>query len=179
MLWKLYRLISYNRKVIVASRCGKGAVDCTPDLNYRYRIYFMGIALLLNSLALYPIHQAVLSPLSENLLPADQLQWAHLTLILGNCILASTLQKNKAIEFLGQISVLSLLTILLLIPLMAANAWVGIPGEALITCLALITLVVFKEYLRRMDYANILPAHRWIAAANLAGMTGFLLYIFL
>src|SRR5687768_10026750 len=45
MLRKVYKLISYNRKVIVANRCGPGTIDCSPEFNDRYRILFMGIFL--------------------------------------------------------------------------------------------------------------------------------------
>src|SRR5690349_14596360 len=38
---KLYKLISYNRKVIVAKKCSAGAIDCAPDINYGYRFLFL------------------------------------------------------------------------------------------------------------------------------------------
>src|SRR5258705_8656470 len=41
ILKKVYKLISYNRKVIVAKKCGQGSIDCSPDNNYLYRFIFM------------------------------------------------------------------------------------------------------------------------------------------
>ena len=32
LLKKIYKFISYNRKVIVAKKCSTGAIDCSPDL---------------------------------------------------------------------------------------------------------------------------------------------------
>ena len=43
ILKKLYKLISFNRKVIVAKKCGPGRIDCSPDNNYLYRFIFMAV----------------------------------------------------------------------------------------------------------------------------------------
>src|SRR5687768_1351216 len=52
LLHKLYRFISYNRKVVVARKCSNGAIDCTPDFNYFYRILFMTVFLIFNTIML-------------------------------------------------------------------------------------------------------------------------------
>jgi hypothetical protein len=39
-LQRLYKLISYNRKVIVARKCGTGMFDCSPAFNVFYRNSF-------------------------------------------------------------------------------------------------------------------------------------------
>jgi len=46
LLYKLYRFISYNRRVIVASKQTSGNYDCTPDFSIRYRLVFMVACLI-------------------------------------------------------------------------------------------------------------------------------------
>ena len=176
---KLYKLVSYNRKIIVARRCGKGSIDCSPDMNYRYRVLFLLISLVFNTLLLFPLNTKVFSPVSDSVIAINKLQAAHFGLVAGNCLLALKLSQAKAMEYLGQVSMLALLTILLLIPLMIIQYWFLLPGWFSILYMAATAVVVFKEYLRRMEYAGILNSNKWIAAINLAGMFGFILFLFL
>src|SRR4051794_7231311 len=60
-LTRLYKLISYNRKVIVARKCGTGRFDCSPVFNVFYRVLFMMICLLFNSVMLWPLHISLFS----------------------------------------------------------------------------------------------------------------------
>jgi predicted DCC family thiol-disulfide oxidoreductase YuxK len=177
-LKKIYKLISYNRKVIVAKKCSTGGIDCSPDLNYRYRIVFMLTFLVFNSLMLFPLHTLLFSPAFGSLLSIKQLQIAHVGLVLVNCLLAFNFSKTKAIEYLGQVNMLALITILLLIPLLLVHYWFGHAEWFSLIYLAATAIIIFKEYLRRMEYAAVLANNKWIAAINLAGMLGFILFIF-
>lgn len=76
-LQKLYKFISYNRRVIVASKPAIGNFDCTPDFNVPYRIAFMFLFLVFNSLMLFPIHSFILQN-SLSKVSAGELQFAHL-----------------------------------------------------------------------------------------------------
>ena len=179
LLTKLYKLVSYNRKVIVAKKCGKGSIDCSPDMNYRYRMLFLLLTLIFNSVLLFPLNDAVFFSVAGSIVPANKLQAAHFTLVISNCLLALRLSKIKAMEYLGQISMLALLTILLLIPLVFIHYWFSLSYWFSVIYLAATAVFIFKEYLRRMEYTGILMVNKWIAAINLAGMSGFILFIFL
>ena len=178
LLKKIYKFISYNRKVIVAKKCHTGSIDCSPDLNYKYRIAFMAVSLLFNSLILFPLNAIVFSTTSVSLLSITKLQAAHFCLVLINCLLSLNFTKTTAIEYLGQVNMLALLTILLLIPLLVVNYFLHFVTWFNFVYLAASAVIVFREYLRRMEYAGVLANHKWIAAINLAGMTGFILFIF-
>jgi len=62
-LRKLYKFVSYNRKVIVARKCGNGAIDCAPDFNYLYRVLFMTVFLIFNTIMLTPFHNILFTRL--------------------------------------------------------------------------------------------------------------------
>ena len=53
VLKRIYKLFSFNRKVIVAKKCGPASIDCSPDQNYLYRFIFMAVCLVFNTLMLY------------------------------------------------------------------------------------------------------------------------------
>jgi predicted DCC family thiol-disulfide oxidoreductase YuxK len=102
ILNRLYKLISYNRRVIVAAKKTTGNFDCTPDFNYEYRLVFMLFFLVFNTVMLFPIHSHILnhSPIS---ISAGQLQYAHFALVILNLLLAFSLKLKPAFEYLGQV----------------------------------------------------------------------------
>jgi predicted DCC family thiol-disulfide oxidoreductase YuxK len=177
-LKKLYKLVSYNRKVIVAKTCAPCTVDCTPDLNYRYRLTFLLLSLLFISLMLIPVTKLVLAAIPSFELSTIQVLAAHFILLGINCMLALSFSKKKMVEYLGQVNMVALLGILLIMPLMFSLLIWSLPVWGIILYLALITIILFREYLRRMNYANILPSNTWVAGFNLAGMMGFILFLF-
>lgn len=176
-LQKLYKLISYNRKVIVAKKCGPGSIDCTPDMNYFYRFNFMAICLLFNTIMLIPLHKYVLTSLVYYHLSLAELQAAHFIFVFINCTLAFSLTKEKGFEYLGQVNMLALTTILLLIPLLLLNTFI-INEWINATCLVFTAAIIFKEYIRRMDFAGLLIKNRWLVSLNLLSLTGFVFYLF-
>jgi hypothetical protein len=178
LLRKIYKLISYNRKVIVARKCGPGTFDCSPMFSYRYRILFLAIFLLFNSLMLFPLHDMVFSGLSFYHLNSGQLQWGHIAFVSINCLMAAFLNKKTALEYLGQVNMLALVSILFLTALMLVALLIPIPQFVIIIYLGLLTLFIIKEYFRRMKYAGILARHKNFIRINIACLVIFLSYVF-
>src|SRR6185503_17536053 len=87
LLTKLYKLISYNRKVIAAKRCGHGDIDCSPGYNYLYRFIFMAVCVAFNTIMLYPVHYSIFSKLPYYHLSLPELQLAHFIFVGINCTL--------------------------------------------------------------------------------------------
>jgi predicted DCC family thiol-disulfide oxidoreductase YuxK len=177
-LLKLYKLISYNRKVIVATRCGKGKFDCAPEFNTFYRLVFMILFFAFNTIMLIPIQNYVLASVSFYHLSAAQLQYAHLALVGVNCMLALFLNQRMSIEYLGQVNMLALVTILLIVPLIFVNTIFNTGELFNVVYLGALFLFVVKEYFRRMHYAGILSSKQFIAAINLACIGAFVMYLF-
>ncbi len=177
ILKKCYRLLSYNRKLIIAKKCGVGAIDCAPDFNYFYRLLFMVLFLAFNTWMLFPIHTHLLTRLPYYHISMRELQGAHFGLVFVNCILALQFNKVKAFEYLGQVNLLALITILLMtIPLIFS--FLAIPVWVVSAYLIVTAIIVFKEYLRRMEYTSVLQSNRWIVSINLASFSGFILLLF-
>jgi len=177
-LEKFYKFISYNRKVIVAKKCGSGVFDCSPYFSFQYRILFMIVFLVFNSLMLIPLHQNLFSRLSFYHLNMAQLQFAHVSLVAVNVSISGLLHPKKAIEYLGQVNMLALISILLLLPLMFITRFPGVAEWFVIGWLSILTAFVVKEYFRRMKYANVFTNHKPIIVTNLFCLASFLLYVF-
>jgi predicted DCC family thiol-disulfide oxidoreductase YuxK len=177
LLKKIYKLVSYNRKVIVAKKCGPGNIDCSPDTNYLYRFVFMAACLLFNTIMLYPIQHNVFSKLPYYQLSFFELQAAHFAFVIINCMLAFSFSKEKGFEYLGQVNMLATSVILLLIPLTLIGHYFSFAPLITVWLIAA-AAVIFKEYARRMEYAGILSNYRWVVSMNLLSLTGFILFLF-
>jgi hypothetical protein len=126
---------------------------------------------------LYPLQNDLFSKLSFYHLDIYQFQAAHFALVSINCTLAFTFPKEKGFEYIGQVNMLALSGVLLLIPLMILQHFFY--SELFSTVWIIIaSLFIFKEYLRRMEYAGILSTNKWIVSMNLFCLTGFILFLF-
>ena len=177
VLRKIYKLVSFNRKVIVAKKCGPATIDCSPDYNYLYRFIFMAACLTFNTLMLYPFQYNLFCKLSYYNLDFYELQAAHFAFVIINCTLAFSFTKAKGYEYLGQVNMLALSVILLLTPLMIIQF--VFDSELLMTSWLILTAAfIFKEYLRRMEYARVLSNNKWVVSMNLLTLTCFILFLF-
>ena len=177
ILKRVYKLVSFNRKIIVAKKCGPATIDCSPDYNYFYRFIFMAVCLTFNTVMLYPFQNNLFSKLSCYHLHFYELQAAHFAFVIINCTLAFSFPKAKGYDYLGQVNMLALSVILLLTPLMIIQFVFN--SELLMTSWLILTAAfIFKEYLRRMEYAGVLLNNKWIVSMNLLSLTGFILFLF-
>jgi predicted DCC family thiol-disulfide oxidoreductase YuxK len=172
----LYKFVSYNRRVIVAAANKPGTFDCTPDFNIPYRISFIVFALLLNTTLLVPLHEYVFIRSLFAHTGLLQLQLAHFALVLSNLAIAASLEKKKALEYLGQISMLALVAMLMTLPLVLLNYWIGFAALNN-TALALILLFSCKEYSRRMKYAAPMDDNPLVMPLNICCLAIFLAYL--
>lgn len=176
-LQKLYRFISYNRKVIVAQSSTTN-YDCSPDFNSRYRICFLAVFFLFNTAMLFPLYQTVFSHSFIGRSSYIQLQAAHLLLVASNIACALLLKNKTGLEYLGQVNMLALLSILLLIPLHFIIKYF-LPLQNVYTNIYVFLLSVFiiNQYIKRMKYAGIIGRHNWVPAVNFLSLLAFIIYL--
>lgn len=177
LLKKLYKFISYNRKVVVATKCSNGQYDCSPEFNYKWRSIFLVSFLLINTLALFPVQKYVLTSSVFSNSNIYYTQLLHIILVGSNLLLAVTLPKQKAFEYLGQVNMLATVTIICLSLLVAINKYC-LSSVTFNNCwLALLLVFIVWDYRRRMMYAGTLK-NKLITAANIICVTGFLWLLF-
>lgn len=177
MLYRLYRLISYNRRVIVARTMPAGNFDCTPELNIKYRFIFMFLFLCFNTLMLMPVWKQVVQNSFFSSASPQRLQSAHFILVAVNLLLFFRLPRKIAWEYLGQVNMLALVTILLLVPLMLLNRFGGGGYDLTNFYLGALCLFVIYEYRRRMAFAGVLRRYKGIVMINMIAIGLFLFYL--
>jgi predicted DCC family thiol-disulfide oxidoreductase YuxK len=170
-LYRLYRLVTYNRRVIVAPTAQPNAFDCTPDFNIRYRTYFMLLCLVVNTLLLFPLHAYIFSNSVFASSTSGRLLLGHTVLVMLNLLLAAALPRKTGLEYLGQVNMLATLFFLLCLPLLFVNKYLILTGTITNTVyLGLLGGFIGREYVRRMQYAGIWPRYKWVILADLACM---------
>lgn len=176
LLQKLYKFISYNRRVIVAASKKEG-FDCTPDFNVCYRLLFLFVFLVFNSWMLFPLQEYVLdkSVFNSNIL---KLQAVHFIFVLINICIGFSLNKRDALEYLGQINMIALLAMLFCIPVILVNKWMVLQDGLFNSFyFGMLAFFVLHEYMRRMKYIGFTRRYKWIVVANICSLVVFLSYM--
>ncbi len=175
---KLYKFISYNRKVIVAVPTQNGTYDCSPDFNLPYRMAFLIFFFVFNSMMLWPYYTSIFSSSFIEHKTFTELQMAHCLLAIVNISSAVSLRRTEMFEYLGQVNMLALTSILLMLPLYLFIRTTGISNPYINNIyLLMMTLLVIKEYHRRMKYAHIFYEHKMIVLINILGVAAFAFYL--
>ncbi len=178
LLQKLYKFISYNRRIIVAGKATAGNFDCTPTFNAPYRLIFLAVFLIINTLLLFPFHQYILANSIFNKVTAQQLQAVHFMLVGTNIIIALLLNKKEAFDYLGQINMLALTAILVAIPLCIINKYAGLSNNQHNSFfLGMLTLFTILEYRRRIRFIDFFQQHSPVVFANIACAVALLVYL--
>lgn len=175
-LKKMYKLISYNRKVIVAIKPGTG-YNCSPDFNVSYRILLLIIGFIFNTLMLYPYEKSIFnnSFIAESTI--EKLQTTHLLFVAFNVLCALCIKIKPALEYLGQVNMLALICILLLLPLHILNSFVFVTPLLTNAYLLVLSIFMLFNYYRRMTYADVIPGYPFIVVINLVSVIAFITYL--
>jgi len=154
LLNKLYKLISYNRKVIYPVAQIADKPSCTPDFNLTYRwLYILGVAictgLILNQF-IYPINQYFGS---------THLWWREYIICFGQVIwqlIASYfITKNRSIEYLGNMSTVSLIGGILIIPLLIVLQFFNFSAPVMLLYFSGVVGLMLLEHIRRCRLLNL------------------------
>jgi predicted DCC family thiol-disulfide oxidoreductase YuxK len=178
LLRKMYKFISYNRKVVVAKKCGKGDIDCSPAFNLFYRSLLLLIAFAMGMLVVPVVYRLLLQSLPGYNIPLRSVLAAALLVAFVNYAAAIIFPFNKAIEYLGQHAMLCFLFLILMAPLLLLRSYFDIPLVAEILYLIPLTIVLVKEYIRRMRFVESFSRQKASLAINTITTIGFTLYVF-
>jgi hypothetical protein len=127
---------------------------------------------------LFPIHQYLLYAGLAPTTTIQQLQWAHFALVALNISLAFYLGKKKGIEYLGQVNMLALITVLLTIPIITFNQYLQKAGATVNSFyLGMLAVVIINEYTRRMKFARIMPQYPLLVLINIFSVIAFVWYL--
>lgn len=153
ILLLLYKFISYNRKVIYPAKPGI-ACSCEPDLNKPYRIAYISFVALITGLLLnyFTAHLAVGFGFEHKI-------YRELVVCVGQVlwqgIAIAYFAKDKFWDYLGNMSTVSLMGGILLIPLLLIAKLTPIPLIVLLALFATIITCMLLEHIRRCKLLGI------------------------
>lgn len=154
MLCKLYSFISYNRKVIYPVATENIANPCIPDFKLRHRnVYIIMVAFLTG---------LILNQFTFNLnktLGIPHTWWLEYLVCFGQILwqgsVAYLITKNKTIEYLGNMSTVSLIGGILLVPFLIINQFFVFSPVMMLTYFGLIVGIILAEHIRRCKLLNL------------------------
>lgn len=123
---RLYRMISFNRRVIIPSKPAKTGFNCTPPFNLKYRLVFIVFAVLLSSLITWAFGRSAAQyfGIDANAGGLQMLPIAGTGWVLQSAASIAVI-KDKKIDYLGHMSVVMIVGVLLLLPGIIAGAATG------------------------------------------------------
>lgn len=163
-LMQLYKFITYNRKVI-AGNIKSPLTDrqCEPDFNYFYRTLFILFSAIFTGLILHRYNNHITSHLGfttpwflEYLISFGQIAWQMVMIVFWS--------RSHSWDYLGNMSAVSTLGALLLLPLLFINTYVDVHGLFFLAYFILIISIMLWEHLRRCKNLEIgyLPTISWL-----------------
>ena len=145
---QFYWFVSHNRHVMVGPRLENYPRQCRPVINKNYRWAYLLLTALITGLCVnqfaYLLSQQLElshSPWREYIICFGQIAWQFTFL--------SLIRPKKRLEYLGNMSTISLFGALLLIPVFVANAIIPLPLTVLIGSFASIVGIMFFLHVRR------------------------------
>ena len=118
-LRKLYKLISYNRKVIIPSReLPSNQLQCVPDFNVKYRLFYIILAVFFTATILFKYAQLFPFFAKNNFV-------IELLLALGQIgfqwLFIQNINRQKQLNYIGTLMTVSVLGSLILMPMLIFN----------------------------------------------------------
>lgn len=148
LLKKLYKFISYNRKVIIPNEEKEdNRIQCIPDFNFTYRYFYLIFATVITVLTLYKFASVL------TLLPKTSMT-REIALATGQIVfqLIFLTQKDYKtnLNYIGNLLTVSLMGALILLPVIIANEFITVPQLVNLGWFGLTVLLMVLEHFRRV-----------------------------
>ena len=168
LLKKLYKFISYNRKVIIPSREKEHTtLQCVPDFNFTYRYVYLVFATVITVLTLYQCASIL------TMLPKASMS-REIALATGQIVFQLAFLSRKDyktnLNYVGNLLTVSLMGALILLPMIIVNQFIAVPQLVILGWFGMTVLLMVAEHYRRVNLLQ-LPHYltaTWIAYRILA-----------
>ncbi|MDG2433926.1 DCC1-like thiol-disulfide oxidoreductase family protein [Flavobacterium sp.] len=148
-LKKLYKFISYNRKVIVPSKPKVGdQINCIPDFNTKYRLFYIAFATFFTALVLFQYAELIVflpkaTFVREILFAIGQIGFqAHFI---------RKIDKQKQWNYIGNFVTVSIIGSLLLLPILFLNSYYNLNEYFILAWFGLTVNFMIYEHYRRIN----------------------------
>ncbi len=144
-----YHFISYNRKVIYpVAQSSQDKYTCTPDMHKGFRWAYILFVALVTGLILNYFSSAVFAQMGLSHSP--YIEWIMcFGQIIWQAMLITMLQKDKTLDYLGNMSTVSLIGGILVSIVLLANYLITMNAILLLTAFGAIVCLMLYEHIRR------------------------------
>lgn len=148
-LKKLYKFISYNRKVILPSRTKvSDQITCIPDFNTKYRSFYIAFATIFTALVLFQYAELIVflpkaTFVREILLAVGQIGFQY--------VFIQKLDKQKQLNYIGNLVTVSIIGSLLLLPILILSSYLNLNYHIIIGWFGITVNFVIYEHYRRIS----------------------------
>lgn len=161
LMKKIYRFISYNRRVIIPSK-DIGNEDQSPSLNARYRSFYLLFTWIITSIILFNY-----SRLITDFVPAGNFYREFMVCggqIAWQLVFISFIQKKKTWDYLGNLMTISFAGGLLLLPALLISGFHFFEPVVFVIYFGLVVTLMLLEHIRRSSLLRIggLLTFTWI-----------------
>jgi len=151
ILQKCYKLISYNRKVIITVKQTKHS--CIPDFNIKYRWTYIIFCSLISSLILNQYSSLLTSFITDTTFIRELIMCSGQILFQG--IIIYTLVKKDSLNYLGNMISISFFGSLALIPILFINNFISVPELFNIIYFGFVVCLMILEHKRRVSFLTL------------------------
>lgn len=148
-LKKLYKFISYNRKVIVPSKAkAEHKINCIPDFNTKYRLFYITFATLFTALILFQYSKMIVilpkaTFIREFFLAVGQISF--------QAFFIQKLDKQKQLNYIGNLVTVSVIGSLFLFPIIIVNHYFNLNDYFILGWFGLTVNFMIYEHYRRIS----------------------------
>lgn len=148
LLKKLYKFISYNRKVIAPSKVKEvNGIECVPTFNVKYRLFYILFASLFTAVILFQYSKMIVflpkaTFIRELLLAVGQIGFQYLFI--------QKLNKQKQLEYIGNLVTVSIIGSLVLAPILVLNQFISLNDYFILGWFGLTVNLMIYEHFRRI-----------------------------
>lgn len=149
LLKKLYKFISFNRKVIIPSREKENSqLQCVPDFNITYRYLYLVFATVITVLTLYKCASILTLLPKANMIREIILATGQIAFQL---VLLTRNNYKKNLNYIGNLLTVSLMGALILLPMIVVNEFIAIPQLVILGWFGMTVVVMVLEHYRRVN----------------------------
>ena len=156
LLKKLYKFISYNRKVIAPSKIiNESYIQCIPSFNIKYRFLYIFFATLFTAIILFEYAELIARLPKANLgreliLAVGQIGFQYLFI--------QKISKQKQLNYIGNLVTVSVMGSLFLLPILLLNHFFLLNEYVILSWFGLTVNLMILEHYRRTSILE-LPKH--------------------
>lgn len=149
---KLYRFVSFNRKVIAPSSSKADELICTPPIHLGYRMIYLAMSIIITTLTIHYLYNSLL-PHKHPSSILIEFGTIVLPFFAQSCMLQIFGQKG-ALEYLGHMATVALISSFLLLPAVLIYKWADLNEAFLLIAIILVAIISFIEVRDRTKIIN-------------------------